>query len=161
PSARRLDAAAFASLLWTVAIALPAWRALATRRAEALDLALLDWATVAASLGALGLFLVTSFRVRVSRRLELGVAERAAAALWRPPPALRGAWPPAAAGAPPRGGGLPSPGGAAAAGIAPSAVVGEPPAIARALGGIPALGGLATPVALGAVLVTQAAPRRA
>ncbi len=80
-SARRLDAAAFASLLWTVAVALPAARALGPRRAADLDPVLIDYATVTASLGSLGLAIASAYRVLARRRLELGVADRAASAL--------------------------------------------------------------------------------
>jgi hypothetical protein len=81
PSARRLDAAAFGSLLWTVAIALPAARAASEERTAELDPLFIDYATVAASTASLAMSLATAWRVRVARRLELGVADRATAAL--------------------------------------------------------------------------------
>jgi DNA-binding transcriptional regulator YdaS (Cro superfamily) len=161
PSARRLEAAAFASLLWTVAVALPAGRALAPRRAEVLDPVLLDWATVAASLGALGLCLITSFRVRATRRLELGVVERATAALLLSATALLVGVLAAVAGVSSPERVLPFTAVVAAAAITTSAVVREPTAIARGLRVALSVSALAAPVALGAVYVTQAAPRRA
>jgi hypothetical protein len=160
PSARRLEAAAFASLLWTVAIGLPAGRALAAR-AETLDPVLLDWATVAASLGALGLFLVTAFRARSTRRLELGVAERATASLLLSATALAVGLLASVAGVSTPERVLPLTTVVAAAAIAASAVVPEPTVIARGLRVTLAVSALAAPVALGAVYVTQAAPRRA
>ena len=71
PGARRLDAAAFASLLWTVAVALPAVRALGPRRAAELDPVSWATATVTASLGSLGLAIASAYRVLAGRRLEL------------------------------------------------------------------------------------------
>jgi hypothetical protein len=159
--ARRLDAAAFASLLWTVAVALPAARALGIRRAEALDRAMIDWATVAASLGALGLGTATAWRVRAARRLELGVSERALAALWLSATALVVGVLAAAlgVGSPERV--LPVTACVASAAVVTSSVTPEPTAVARALRTTLAVATLAAPVALGAVYVTQAAPRRA
>jgi hypothetical protein len=158
---RRLDAAAFGALLWTVAIALPAARALAPRRSAALDPVVLDYATVAASIGALGLALATAYRVRVGRRLELGVAERASAALLLAATALGVGVLGAVAGvsAPERT--LPLAAVAAAAAIAASVVAREPTAVSRALRVTLTLAALAAPIALGAVYVTQAAPSRA
>jgi hypothetical protein len=159
--ARSLDAAAFASLLWTVAVALPAARALGARRAVALDPAILDWATVAASLAALGLGTATARRVSVTRRLELGVAERASAALWLSATALLVGVLAAAVGvgAPERV--LPVTVCVASAAIVTTAVTPEPTGIARGLRLTLSMAALAAPVALGVVYVTQAAPRRA
>ena len=78
---RRLDAAAFGALLWTVAIGLPAAQAFWPSRAAALEPVVLDFATVAASLGALGLGVFVMLRIRITRGLELGIAERTNAAL--------------------------------------------------------------------------------
>src|SRR5262249_31055531 len=160
-SARRLDAAAFASMLWTVAVMLPAARALAPERAASLEPALLDWATVAASLGSLGLYLATAWRVRATRRLELGVAERASAALWLSATALAVGLLAAAAGVSSPERVLPFTAVVAALAISAGAVLPEATAIPRALRITVALAALAAPVALGAVYVTQAAPRRA
>lgn len=79
--ARRLDAAAFSALLWTVAIALPAAIAIQPGRGQALDPRLLDATAVLASIGSLVVTIVAAVRVRATRRLELGVAERASATL--------------------------------------------------------------------------------
>ena len=79
---RQLDAAVFASLLWVGAVALGLGRALAPSRAGLLDPVAVDYATVAASLGSVGIGLVAALRLFAQRRFELGVAERAAAALW-------------------------------------------------------------------------------
>lgn len=159
--ARRLDAAAFASLLWTIAVVLPAARTLGPRRMEALEPAFLDWATVAASLGALGLCLASAWRVRATRRFELGVVERATAALLLAATALAVGVLAAVAGVSSPERVLPLTTVIAAAAIAVSAVVREPTVLARALRVTLSVAALAAPVALGAVVVTQAAPSRA
>lgn len=80
--ARRLDAAAFASLFWTIAIALPLAKAALPERTAEFQLIYIDYATTAAGLSSMGLLLVSLFRLRASRRLELGTGDRIAAALW-------------------------------------------------------------------------------
>lgn len=161
PWARRLDAAAFASLVWTVAVMLPAARAVAPRRSALLDPVALDYATVAASLAALGLEIAVAARVRAGRRLELGVAERATAALLLATTALAVGVLGTAAGvaAPERA--LPVTVVVASAAIAASVVTREPTAVARGLRVTLALTLLAAPIALFAVYATQAAPSRA
>ncbi len=161
PSARRLDAAAFASLLWTVAVALPAVRALAPRRAAALEPVILDWATSAAALGSLGMSLATAWRARATRGLELGVAERASAALLLAATALVVGVLAAGVGVSSPERVLPFTAVVAAAAIVTSAVLPEPTTLARVLRVALAVAALAAPVALGAVYVTQAAPSRA
>ena len=161
PSARRLDAAAFGSLLWTVAVALPAVRALAPDRSARLDPILVDYATVAASIGALGLGVAVAFRVRSIRRLELGVANRATAAALLAAAALSVGVLAALTGVafPERV--LPLTATVAAAAIAASAVAREATALSRALRVILALAALAVPPALLGVFVAQATPSRA
>lgn len=79
---RRLDAAAFASLFWTIAIALPLAKATLPERTVDFPLIYVDYATTAAGLSSMGLLLVTLFRVRAHRKLELGTGDRIAAAMW-------------------------------------------------------------------------------
>jgi len=81
PGARRLDSTAFSALLWTVAVALPAAIAIQPGRGQSLNPGLLDAAAVAASIGSLAVTIVTALRIRTTRRLELGVSERANATL--------------------------------------------------------------------------------
>ena len=81
PSTRRLDAAAFGALLWTIAVALPAAEAAWPARASGIDPLAADYATVCASIGSLGLGLAAMGRVRALRRLELGASDRSLAAL--------------------------------------------------------------------------------
>jgi hypothetical protein len=82
PSATRsLDAAAFAALLWGVAVAVPATRAVLPAQAVRLDPLAIDYATTSAGAGSLLVLVAASWRLRVLRRLELGVGDRAAGAL--------------------------------------------------------------------------------
>ncbi len=76
PSTRSLDAAAFAGLLWGIAVALPATRALGAPRGAFIDPLAIDYATTTASLGSLLVFIAATFRLRVQRRLEIGVIDR-------------------------------------------------------------------------------------
>ncbi len=81
PATRRLDAFALNALFWGIAIGLPLARVLFPSRTTLLDPLAIDYATTAASVGAAGLLVAAAARVRAMRRLELGVADRAAAAL--------------------------------------------------------------------------------
>jgi transcriptional regulator with AAA-type ATPase domain len=159
--ARGVDAAAFGALFWTVAVALPATQSLARARSIDLDPLLVDYATVAASVGSLGLGIATALRVRMARRLELGVAERVTAALLLAVTALLIGVLATAVGVSPPERLLPLTAVAAASAIATSAVTREPTALSRALRTLLALATLAAPAALLAVYLTQAAPRRA
>lgn len=161
PWARRLDAAAFASLLWTVAVMLPAARSLAPRRSAALEPVALDLATVIASLGSLGLSIAVATRVRSARRLELGVAERATAAVLLATTALTVGVLATIAGVSTPERALPVTVVAASTAIVSSVVVREPTAVARALRVTLSVSALAAPPALAAVYATQAAPSRA
>src|SRR5262249_14184885 len=80
PSTRSLDAAAFAGLLWGVAVALPGTRALFDRDVV-LDPLTIDYATTTAGIGSLLVLVAATWRVRVQRRFETGVADRVAGAL--------------------------------------------------------------------------------
>src|SRR5262249_28131151 len=79
PGARSLDTVAFAAMIGTVSIALPAARAFAPKRFADLDPVVVDLGTSVASIAFLLLSLAASIRARVLRRLELGVADRALA----------------------------------------------------------------------------------
>lgn len=78
---RSLDAATFTALLWGIAVALPAGRALFDEASLSLDPLAIDYATTTASLGTLMVLIAASWRLRVLRRLEIGVGDRAAGAL--------------------------------------------------------------------------------
>ena len=81
PRTQSLDAAFFVSFLWGVAVALPATRALFGSQRLLMDPLAVDYATTAAALGTLLVLIATSWRLRAQRRLELGIGDRAAAAL--------------------------------------------------------------------------------
>ncbi len=77
------DAPAYAvGLLWLGALALAFGRAVFEGDRPILAQANVDYACVAASLGSLAIAMVAAYRLYAQRRFELGVSERAAAALW-------------------------------------------------------------------------------
>ncbi|WP_437768218.1 hypothetical protein WMF27_14835 [Sorangium sp. So ce281] len=159
PSTRRLDAAAFASLFWTVAVALPAVSAVAPERAADLDPLLIHYATSAASLGSLTVTLVAIARVRIARRLELGVADRVEAALLLTATALAVGLAAAFVGVAPPESILPVTSAAAAVCVAFCTVAADAAQVSRALRGTLAVATLATPPALLAVYAVHQAPR--
>ncbi len=161
PAARRLDAAAFASLFWTVAVALPAARAFFPERMATLDPLADDYATVAASIGSMGVSVVALFRTRVVRRFELGAADRANAALSLAILALVLGVAIAASGVATAHAVLPATPTGAACAIAWAAVTDRPAALGRILRIAALLVGGGTPVALLAVYVTHVRPGRA
>ncbi|WP_437818865.1 hypothetical protein [Sorangium sp. So ce1078] len=159
PSTRRLDAAAFASLFWTVAVALPAVSAVAPERAADLDPLLVHYATSAASLGSLTVTLVAIARVRIARRLELGVADRVEAALLLSATALAVGLSAAFVGVAPPESILPVTSAVAAVCVAFCTVAADAAQVSRALRRTLAIATLATPPALLAVYAVHEAPR--
>jgi hypothetical protein len=81
PTTRSLDSAIFAALLWGIAAALPTLRSVVSRSLLLLDPVAIDYATVTAGMASLLLMLAVTLRLRVLRRLELDVADRAVSAL--------------------------------------------------------------------------------
>ena len=159
--ARRLDAAAFASLFWTIAIALPAAVAVAPERTASLPPLAPAYVTVAASLGSLGISLAALQRTRSARSLELGTGDRTAAALWLTLTALGVSVLAAALRVVPPERLLPVTAAGAALAVAWSAVAREATAVARALRVVLALTVPAAPIALFAVYIAYAAPGQA
>lgn len=159
PSTRRLDAAAFASLFWTVAVALPAISAVAPARAADLDPLLVHYATSAASLGSLTVTLVALARVRIARRLELGVADRVEAALLLSATALAVGVAAAFVGVASPEAILPVTSAIAAVCVALCTVAADAAKVSRALRLTLAIAALATPPALLAVYAVHEAPR--
>ncbi|XYI01756.1 hypothetical protein ACMHYB_19160 [Sorangium sp. So ce1128] len=159
PSTRRLDAAAFASLFWTVAVALPAVSAVAPARAADLDPLLVHYATSAASLGSLTVTLVALARVRIARRLELGVADRVEAALLLSATALAVGVAAAFVGVASPEALLPVTSAIAAVCVAFCTVAADAAQVSRALRLTLAIATLATPPALLAVYAVHEAPR--
>lgn len=160
PSARRLDAVAFASLFWTVAVALPAAEAVAPERTAGLDPAATSYATSTAALGALAVAVVALARARAARRLELGVADRAEAALLLTLTALFIGVLAALTGVARPEALLPVASAAASLCVAISAVTPDPAALSRALRVTLALALLTIPLALLAVVVVHESPVR-
>jgi hypothetical protein len=80
-AARSLDAAAFAALVWGIAVAVPATRAILPPQSVRLDPLAIDYATTSAGAASLLVLVVASWRLRLLRRLELGVGDRAGGAL--------------------------------------------------------------------------------
>jgi len=78
----RYEAASFSLVLWAAAVGLTVVRLMAPDRLASFDPFMVDYAVVAASLASIGVTLVAAFQLYARRRFELGVAERAAAALW-------------------------------------------------------------------------------
>ncbi len=159
--ARRLDAAAFASLFWTIAVALPAAVAVAPERTASLPPLAPAYVTVAASLGSLGISLAALQRTRSARSLELGTGDRTAAALWLTLTALGVSVLAAALRVVPPERLLPITAAGAALAVAWSAVAREATAVARALRVVLALTVPAAPIALFAVYIAYAAPGQA
>lgn len=78
---RSIDAAAFCGLLWSIATGLPATRVIFAEEGVLLDPLAIDYATTTASLGTLMVLIAGCWRLRVQRRLELGVSDRINGAL--------------------------------------------------------------------------------
>lgn len=160
-AARSLDAAAFTGLLWAIAVAVPATRALFPADAIVLDPVTIDYATTTAALGGSFVLLAAVVRLRYLRRLELGVGDRAAGALALALTSL-GVGVPATAlevGAPDRL--LPLTVLAAAAACTWTAVTREPTRVSATLRGTIVVLVLGAPVVLFTAIVARQAPRHA
>ncbi|HEY4117124.1 MAG TPA: hypothetical protein VGM56_04690 [Byssovorax sp.] len=160
PRPRRLDAAAFGSLLWAVAIALPAAQIAAPDRAQGLDPRWLDYGVVAASLASLGVMLASTALVLVQKRLELGAADRAGAAFSLALTALLVGVLAAVTGVAPAERLLPLACACAGVALAASAVAREADALAQANRVTLAAAALVAPLALFAGYVARVAPKR-
>ncbi len=80
-AARSLDAALLVGFLWSVATALPLTYALLPGYRVLFDPLAIDYATTAAAAATLLLSIAAAYRLRVLRRFELGVGDRAAGTL--------------------------------------------------------------------------------
>jgi hypothetical protein len=160
-SARSLDAAAFCALLWGIACALPAARTLWPGKNLLLDPLATDYATSAASLGSVLVLIGAALRLRFTRRLELGVMDRASGAIALSLTAFSVAIPAAAANlaAPDRA--LPLGALTAALGCAWTATTREPTSVSRALRAALVVMFVGAPVALTAGALAQNAPQLA
>jgi transcriptional regulator with AAA-type ATPase domain len=161
PQARRVDAAAFSALFWTVAVALPAAKALWPARAGTLSPLVVEYATLTASLGSLGLGVAATARLHALRRLELGVGDRSLAALSLTATVLLSGLSAGAAGLMPLDRVMPAAVVVAALLQCWAAIWPEPTEVARALRVTIASLALAGPWVLGAVYAASAWPGKA
>ena len=160
-ASKRLDAAAAMTLLAGIATTVPAAAALAPTRRAALDPLALDYAAATEGGAALLLLFASAARFRLARRLELGVADRASAALTTAATALAVAIPAAIMGfaAPDRV--LPTAALIAAAGVTLPVVVADASMVGRALRTLLVVSIVGAPIALVAAGVAAAAPSKA
>ncbi len=158
-AARSLDAALLAGFLWGVATALALTYALLPGYRVLLDPLAIDYATTSAAIATLMLAIAAAYRLRVLRRFELGVGDRASGVLALAITAFSVAVPAAAfdVAAPDRV--LPV---AVALGAALStwaSTIAEPTTVSSALRGILAVMMLGTPVTLAASVLARDAPQ--
>jgi DNA-binding NtrC family response regulator len=158
PSAHALDAAAFAALLWGCAIALPAVRTFWRGQGVLLDPLATDYATAAASIASVLLLLGAAVRLRHTRRLELGVLDRASGALALCATALSVALPAAVADLAPPDRALPLGALAAALACAWAATTPRATSVATGLRGALVVMLLGAPLALAAAAGAQHVP---
>jgi hypothetical protein len=147
--------------LWSIAVAVPATRALFPSDAVVLDPVAIDYATTTAALGGSFVLLAAVVRLRFLRRLELGVGDRAAGALALALTSL-GVGVPATAlevGAPDRL--LPLTVLTAAAACTWSAVTREPTRVSAVLRGTIVVLVLGAPIVLFTAIIARQAPRHA
>ncbi len=160
-SARSLDAAAFCALLWGVAAALPGARTFWPAKNLLLDPLATDYATSAASIASVLVLIAAALRARVSRRLELGVLDRASGALALALTCFSVAVPAALIdlAAPDRA----LPFGALGAALATvwAATTREPTAVSSSLRGALVVMALGAPVALSTAVIAKSAPETA
>jgi hypothetical protein len=161
PATRSLDAAAFAGLLWGIAVALPGTRALFATEGMLLDPLAIDYATTTAGVGSLLVLVAATFRLRLERRLEIGVADRVAGAFALSLTALAVAVPTALADLAPPDRVLPAAVLAAALACGWTATTREPTSVSTALRGVLAIMILGVPAALFVAIAARAFPEHA
>lgn len=159
PSTRSLDAALFAAVLWGIAVALPATRALVTSANILLDPLAIDYATTTAGVGSLLVLVAATWRLRFQRRLEIGVADRAAGALALSMTALLVALPASAADIAPPDRVLPVAVIAGSMACCWAATTREPTTVSIALRGILAIMILGVPTTLMVAVAAREAPK--
>ena len=161
PATRSLDAAAFAALLWGIAVAIPATRALLAPESVRLDPLTIDYATTTAGIGGLLVLTAATWRLRLLRKLEIGVGDRAAGALALASTALLVALPAAAlrVAAPDRL--LPAALVAASLACIWTVATAEPTTVSSALRGILAVMIMGAPATLAAGVAARQLPQHA
>ncbi|MBX3182427.1 MAG: hypothetical protein KIT72_08740 [Polyangiaceae bacterium] len=159
--ARSLDAAALVAFLWGIAVMLPLMRALAPVAASRLDPVASDYASATAGIGSLLVLVAASWRARVLRRLELGVADRAHGAFMLSLTAFLVAVPAALLDVAPPDRVLPIAMILAALSVSWTLLVPDPQAVSRALRGIVVITLLGAPIALIAGFAARQLPEHA
>ncbi|HEX3850069.1 MAG TPA: hypothetical protein VHW01_03835, partial [Polyangiaceae bacterium] len=153
-----LDAATFAGFLWAIATALPLGFALLPAERVRLDPLMIDYASTSASIGSLLVFVAASFRLRMMRRLELGVGDRAAGALALAITTFSVAIPASLLDVAPPDRILPVAVCIAALAMTWAATTSEPTTVSSGLRGILSILILGTPIILGAGAVVRSSP---
>ncbi len=153
-----LDAAAFAGIVWGAASSLPAALAALPAASTRLDPLTVDYATATASIGSLLLSIAAAWRLRWLRRLELGVGDRASAALALTATVAMVAVPAALLGLGPPDRVLPATVLLAAMLSAGTTIIREPTWVASALRGILAVLVLGAPITLVSSMLARALP---
>ncbi|MCB9607625.1 MAG: hypothetical protein H6716_13605 [Polyangiaceae bacterium] len=161
PSTRSLDAAGLVTFLWGIAIALPLSRALTSSGASRLAPLASDYATTTAGIGSLLVLVAAAWRLRVLRRLELGVADRAAGALALATTAFLVAVPAALLDVAPPDRVLPIALLMAAFATTWTATTSEPTSVSKGLRGVLAVMLMGSPVTLLAGVAARQAPQYA
>jgi hypothetical protein len=160
-AARSLDAAMLAGFMWALATGLALTYALLPGYRVVLDPLAIDYTTTSASVATLILTIAAAYRLRVLRRCELGVGDRASGALALALTAFSVAVPAAAldVAAPDRV--LPVAVGLGAALSTWASTIAEPTTVSSSLRGILAVMMLGTPVMLGASVLARESPGHA
>ncbi len=158
PATESLDAVIFTAFLFGIATAIPATRALLPPQWLRLDPLAIDYATTAAGIAGLLVLVAATWRLRVLRRLELGVGDRAAGALALAHTALAIAVPAAVFDVAPPDRILPVAVVVAAVLCSWTATTPEPTTVSAALRGILAVLLLGVPTLLIAGLLVRAVP---
>ena len=158
---KRLDAALAMILLAGIATTVPGAAALWPARRAALDPLAIDYALAAESGGALVLLFAASARFRLARGLELGVADRASAALTTAATALAVAAPASILRFAPPDRVLPAAALIAAIGVTLPLLARDATLVGRALRTLLVVSIVGTPIALFAAGIAAAAPARA
>lgn len=159
-SVRSLDAAAFAGLLWGIAVALPSTVALFSGGGFPDPLAI-DYATTTAALGSLMVLVAAAVRLRFLRRFEMGAADRTAGAVALATTALVVAIPVAIADIAPPDRVLPAAVIAGSLACLWASTTHEPTTVSAALRGVLAIMILGVPVSLFAAIAARAFPAHA
>jgi hypothetical protein len=160
-AARSLDAALLVGFLWSIATAVPLTYALLPGYRVLFDPLAIDYATTSAGAATLILLVAAAYRLRVLRRFELGVGDRAAGALALSITALAIALPASLldVAAPDRV--LPAAVLVGATMMTWASTIAEPTTVSSALRGILAVTILGTPVTLVAGLAARTYPGHA